>query len=326
MAIKNIEKVAVLLMSLEPQRAREIFYHLDPDEINLVSLAMTRLGVVDSDIVEKVILEFLHDLNQSLNVVGNSKTTEKFLKKVLDDDKYQRVIEKIKDSNTNTVWEMIAELDDTVVAQFIKKEYPQTGALILAKIPSFKAAKILKLLSKEYASEVFMRMMYLDPVKSDTLQNIEKVLEAELVDRSKSFKVDDNSKVVIDIFNNFNKEEEQDFIQLIKDRDPLFAQKVSKALITMEDLIFIKDDGIQTLLKNLDNNTMTIALSGATKTIQRFFLDNMSPRIARIVEDEISNGSNKGSRQDIVDAQMKIIKKVKELVNDGVITLAKDYN
>jgi flagellar motor switch protein FliG len=261
-----------------------------------------------------------------LNVVGNSKTTEKFLKKVLDDDKYQRVIEKIKDSNTNTVWEMIAELDDTVVAQFIKKEYPQTGALILAKIPSFKAAKILKLLSKEYASEVFMRMMYLDPVKSDTLENIEKVLEAELVDRSKSFKVDDNSKVVIDIFNNFNKEEEQDFIQLIKDRDPLFAQKVSKALITMEDLIFIKDDGIQTLLKNLDNNTITIALSGATKTIQRFFLENMSPRIARIVEDEINNASNKGSRQDIVDAQMKIIKKVKELVNDGVIILEKDYS
>jgi flagellar motor switch protein FliG len=323
--IKGIEKVAILLMKLQSDKARTIFNYLDPDEINAISLAMTRLGIVDSDTVEKVILEFLHDLNQSLNVVGNPRTTEKLLKKILDDDKYKTVIEKIKDSNTNTIWEMIADLDDSVIAQFIKNEYPQTAALILAKIPSFKASRVLKQLSKEYATEVLVRMMHLDSVKTETLQNIEKVLEAELLNRSRQFKLDDNSKAVIDIFNNFNKEDEQYFMQLIKDKDPLFANKVAKSLITIEDLVFIKDNGIQQVIKNLDNNSLIIGLSGSPKTIQDLFINNMSQRIARIVEDEIATG-NKYSRQEIIEAQIKIIKVVKNLINDGLIVLDKNLD
>lgn len=324
MSILGTEKAAILIMSLNEEKARQIITHLDSDELNAISVAMTRLGKVDSETVERVLMEFAHDLNQSLDIIGNTKTTEKFLRKVLDESKLNTVLERIKNANTNTIWEMISNLDDAAVAQFIKNEFPQTAALILTKIPSYKAARILKLLSKEYSVEVLRRMMYLDSVKVETLQGVEKVLENQLLDRNSAFNAEDNSKIIAEIFNSLSKADEQYFMSILKEKDPVSAEKIARMMLSFDDLLFIRGDGIQLVIKKVDNNTLMTALSGASEEIKTLFLTNMSQRVARMVEDEISGGA-KYNRKDVFEAQTKILRVVKTMIADGSIVIEKAF-
>ncbi len=325
MLISGIEKAAILIMSLNEDNARQIINYLDQDELNAISVIMTKLGNVDSETVEKVLISFAHDLNQSLNIVGNSKTAERFLSRVLDEQKFNSVLEKIKNANTNTIWEMISNLDDSSVAQFIKHEYPQTAAVILTKLPSYKSAKILKMLSQEYSVEVLRRMMHLDTVKIETLNNLEQVLESQLLDKESAFNTEDNTKVIAEIFNNFSKDDEQMFMGILKDRDPNAAEQIARMMLVIDDLVFIKGDGIQSVIKNIDNNTLISALSGASEEIRDLFLQNMSQRVARMVSDEITGGV-RHSRKEIFEAQSKILKVVKSMIADGTILIEKKFN
>jgi flagellar motor switch protein FliG len=325
MLISGIEKVAIFIMSLNEDNAKQIINALDQDELNAISVAMTKLGNIDSETVEKVLISFAHDLNQSLNIIGNSKTAEKFLSKVLDEQKFNTVLEKIRNANTNTVWEMISNLDDESVAQFIKNEYPQTAAVILTKLPSYKAAKILKMLNSEYAVEVLRRMMYLDTVKVEALHDLEQVLETQLKDKTSAFNVEDNTKVIAEIFNSFSKDDEQLFMNSLKERDPIAADKVSKMMMVFDDLIFIKSNGIQALMQKIDNSTLIIGLSGASEGVREIFLNSMSQRVARMISEEISAGV-KNSKKEIFEAQSKILKVVKAMVGDGTIMIDKRSN
>lgn len=318
------EKAAILMMMLnDDQVVREIFDRLDQSEIYEISLAITQLGHIDSEKVEKVLIEFSHDLNQSLELVGNVKTAEKFLRRIMNEDQSTNLIDKLKHANMNSTWEMLANIDDASIAQYIKHEYPQTAALILTKIPAYKVASILKMLSVEYSIEVLRRMMYLENVKSDTLSNIEKVIEGDLMDFSSPFNKADNSKVIAEIFNNFNKDDELFFMNMLRDKDPMIADKISKSMLTFDDLAFIKDGGIEVVARKIDNHTLIIALSGASQDIQNLFLNTMSQRVARMIFDEINSGT-RYSKKEVMEAQSKILKLVKNMLNDGVIVLEKN--
>lgn len=322
----GIEKAAILMMMLKDDTViKDIFSKLDANEIYEISLAMTNLGRIDSEKVERVLIEFSHDLNQSLEIVGNVKTTEKFLKRILDEGQYDDLLDKLKHANVSSTWEMLANLDDVSIAQFLKNEYPQTSAVVLSKLPSYKSARVLKLLSQEYAIEVLRRMMYLDSVKHDTLKNIERVIENEIVDVSSSLNKEDNSKVIAEIFNNFSKSDEQIFMGALKEKDPDSAERISKSMLSFEDLIFVKDDGINTIIKKIDNNTLVIALAGASDVIQNLFLNTMSQRVARMITDEISAGT-RYTKKEIYDAQTRILKIVKAMIADGVIIIDKNLN
>jgi flagellar motor switch protein FliG len=222
------EKVAILIMILKDDNViREIFNRLDSNEIYEISLAMSNLGHIDSEKVEKVLIEFSHDLNQSLEIVGNTKIAENFLKRILNENDYGKVLDKLKYAHTSSTWEMLNNLNEASIAQFLKNEYPQTSALILSKLSAYKSAKILKMLSQEYSVEVLRRMMYLENVKGETLESVEKVIEGELNDMSSPFNKDDNSKVLAEIFNNFTKEDERFFMNALKNKDPEIAEKIS---------------------------------------------------------------------------------------------------
>jgi flagellar motor switch protein FliG len=324
MKVLGTEKAAILLMSLHEDSAREIMNSLDSDEINTISVAMAKLGNIDSETVEKVLIEFVHDLNQSLTLVGNSKTAEKFLRKVLDEGKIGAVLDKMRSANTNTVWEVLSNLDDNAITQFVKNEYPQTAALILSKIPGYKAAKVLKLLNSEYSAEVINRIVSLNKVKTVTLENLEKVIESELKDKRGIFNTDDNNRIVAEIFNNFSKDDEQYFMNVLKERNPLAAKSVARMMFTFDELAYINPHGIQILIQSVDNNTIIHALSDSSDIVKDAFLGSMSQRVARMVTDEIT--SSRISKKDSIDAQNRILKIAKRMIADGSIVIEKTVN
>jgi flagellar motor switch protein FliG len=322
MTIKGVEKAAILMMTLKDEQViREIFSRLDQSEVYDISLAMTNLGNIESDQVEKVLIEFAHDLNQSLQIVGNVRTAERLLKKVLNENEYNKIFDRIKHANTSSTWDMISNMDDGSVAQFIKYEYPQTTALILSKLPGQKSAKILKLLSKEYAVEVLRRMINLDTVNQDTLTRVERVIESEIGSMSSHFNKQDNISVITEIFNNFSKDEEVFFMNAIREKDEESAEKISKNMLTLEDLLLIKEGGVAAIIQKVDNNTLLAALANAPKEIQDLFLAAMSQRVARMMSDEFA--SNRFSKKDSAEAQIVMLKIVKKLATDGTISIEK---
>ena len=323
MTIKGSEKAAILIMTLQDEEViKSIFSKLDQNEIYEISLAMTNLGNIESDQVEKVLIEFAHDLNQSLQVVGNVRTAERFLKRVLDDQEYNKIIDKIKHANTSSTWDMISNMDDSSVAQFIKHEYPQTAALILSKLPGYKAAKVLKLLSKEYSVEVLRRMVHLDIVQPETLNRVETVIENEISSLSSQFNRPDNIGVIAEIFNNFSKDDEVLFMGALMDKDPNAAEKIAKSMLTFDDLLLLKEDSIVSITQKTDNKTLVTALSGASQAIRDLFLGTMSQRVARMLSDEIDSGS-RFSKKEVMEAQGHILRSVKAMIIDGSITLEK---
>ncbi len=318
MGVSGIEKAAILLMSLHEDNAREIVNSLDSDEINAISVAMAKLGNIDSDAVEKVLIEFIHDLNQSLTLVGNAKTTEKFLRKVLDDNKLNNVLDRMYSANTNTVWEVLSGFDDNAIAKFVKNEYPQTTALILSKIPGHKAAKILKLLNPEYSVEVISRMASLGRVKTTTIENLEKTLEGELKDKHGILNAGDNNRIVAEIFNNFNKDDERYFMETLKARDPIVAKSIAKMMFTFDELAHINPHGIQMIIQSVDNQTIINALVNAEEAVKNTFLSAMSQRIGRMIAEEIQ--SSNISIKENTDAQNRVLKIAKNMIADGSIT------
>lgn len=322
MNIKGAEKAAILIMTLKDEQIiRDIFSRLDQSEIYEISLAMTNLGNIESDQVEKILIEFAHDLNQSLQVVGNVRSAERLLKKVLDENEYNKIFDKIKYANTSSTWEMISNMDDISVAHFIKHEYPQTAAVILSKLPGSKAAKVLKLLSKEYSVEVLRRMINLDPVNPETLTKVERVIESEMGSMSSYFNKQDNLTVVTEIFNNFSKDEEGFYMNAIREMDPETASKIASNMLTFEDLLLVKEDGIASIIQRVENSTLVVALAGASKALQDLFLASMSQRVARMIADEIE--SSRYSKNDSIEAQMHILKVVKTMIADGTISIEK---
>ncbi len=321
---QGIEKAAILMMMIrDSNTVKEIFGRLEQNEIYEISLAMANLGNIDSERVEKIIIEFAHELNQSLQIVGNVKTAELFLKKVLNQEDYERVFNKIKHANTSSTWEMIANLDDISVAKFIKYENPQTAALILSKLSGYKSSRILKNLNKDFSIEILRRMMYLNNVKIDTLNRVERVIESEINNLSSQFNKSDSINIIAEIFNNFSKDDEVVFMDALQEKDPEVATKIARAMLTFNDLEFIQDNGIQEIIKKLDNNTLVTALAGASENTRAAFLNTMSQRVARMIADEIE-GSIKYSKKDISEAQNKIIKLVRNMIADGSIIINKN--
>jgi flagellar motor switch protein FliG len=324
MSINGLEKAAILIMTLQDENLiREIFSKLDQNEIYEISLAMTNLGNIESDKVEKVLIEFAHDLNQSLQLVGNVKTTEKFLKQVLNDQEYNKVIDKIKHANTSSTWDMLGNINDLSIAQFIKYESPQTSALILSKIPGHKAAKILKLLNQDHSIEILKRMIYLDFIEPDILNQVEQVLENEINSMSSQFNKNDNISIIAEIFNNLSKDDEEVFMLALREEVPEAATKIENTILKFEDLLFISEDAIPLIIQQIDNNILITALATADKAIQDQFLKSMSPRVARMIQDEINSG-NRFSKQAISAAQNEILKLVKQMINDDSITINKN--
>lgn len=323
MSITGSEKAAILIMTLQDENLiREIFNKLDPSERYEISLAMTNLGNIESDQVEKVLIEFAHDLNQSLQLIGNVKTAERFLKQVLDDQEYNKVIDKIKHANTSSTWEMMANIDDISVAQFIKYEYPQTAALILSKLPGYKSAKILKLLNHEYAVEVLRRMVHLDSIEPEILTRVEKVIENEIGNMSSQFNKPNNITIISEIFNHFSKDDEGMFMSELRDKAPDAAEKIAKNKLNFEDLLLLDEDTMLLITQKIDNNILIIALSGAAPEMKDMFLRSMSQRVARMIADEVDSGNR--SKKEIAEAQDYILKIVKIMINDGSITLDKN--
>lgn len=319
--LSGAEKSAILLLSIGEENAAKIFELMEEEEIKEVSYAMTNLGSVDPNVIDQLIHDFSNEISGSTSFVGNIANTEKLLEKVLGKDRVNALMDEIRGPAGKNTWEKLGNVNEDMLANYLKNEYPQTVALITSKISPAHAARVLSVLPEEFTFEVIMRMLNMDSVKKEVLDGVEKTLRAEFISTLAKTQKQDSNEIMAEIFNNFDRSNEAKFMGMLEERIPESAEKIKSLMFTFDDLLSINTAGIQILMRTIDKSKLAVALKGASQNIREMFLNNMSQRASKILlEDMESMGPVR--LRDVDEAQSEIVMLAKDLSSKGEIVIA----
>jgi flagellar motor switch protein FliG len=321
--LSGMEKTAIMMISVNKEHAVKLFSMMDDDEIKEVSASMASLGQVDSEIVERVMEEFSEQMSSSGAVMGTYETTEQLLLTALGKDRVDAIMEDIRGPAGRNTWEKLGNVSEEVLAGYLKNEYPQTIALVLSKISPDHAAKVLTELPEDLSMDVIMRMLSMEPVKREVLEDIEKTLRIEFMSNLAKTQRRDSHEMMAEIFNNFDRNTETKFLGDLEDRDQESAERIRALMFTFEDLIKIDGTGVQIVLRNIDKDKLAIALKGASEEVKDMFLNNMSERASKILLEEME-AMGPVRLKDVDEAQMSIVVVAKELAAKGEIVISEN--
>lgn len=310
-------------MSIGEENAIKLFTMMDEDEIREISSIMSSLGQVNAETVERLFVDFAEQVSASGAVVGNYDSTERLLVKALGKGRVDSIMEEIRGPAGRTTWDKLGNVSEEILANFLKNEYPQTIAVVLSKIKSDHAARVLMNLPEDLSVEVLMRMLSMEAVKKEIMDGIEKTLRMEFMNNLAKKQTRDSHEMLAEIFNNFDRNAESKFMGKLEERSASDAERVRALMFTFEDLAKINAAGIQALLRVVDKEKLGIALKGASETIKELFFGNMSERAAKIMKEEME-GKGPVRIKDVDEAQMYVVSQAKDLASKGEIVIASD--
>lgn len=317
------QKAAIFLMSIGEETAINLFSKMEDDEIRELSSIMSNLGQVNSEVVERLFLDFAEQVSATGALVGNYDSTERLLVKALGKGRVDSIMEEIRGPAGRTTWDKLGNVSEEILANFLKNEYPQTIAVVLSKIKSDHAARVLMNLPEDLSLEVMMRMLSMEAVKKDVMEGIEKTLRMEFMSTLAKRQTRDSFELLAEIFNNFDRNSEGKFMGKLEERNAEAAEKIRALMFTFEDLAKIDPSGIQTLLRGIEKEKLAVALKGASETIKDLFLGNMSERAAKILREDMES-TGPVRIKDVDEAQMYIVGIAKDLAAKGEIIIAGD--
>ena len=315
------QKAAILMLSLDEERSSTLFSLMDDEEIKELSVIMASLGKVNSNIMEQLIAEFNEKISSTGNLVGTYESTERLLAKALDKDRVSAIMEEIRGPAGRTMWDKLGNVNEHVLANYLKNEYPQTIAVILSKIKAEHAAKVLALFPENFAMEIVMRMLRMDSVQKEVLDSLEKTLRKEFMSTLSKSTRRDAHELIADIFNSLDRNTEGRFMEALEERNRESAERVKSLMFTFEDLIRVDAQGIQVLLRNVDKDKLAIALKGASDTVKELFFNNMSTRAGKIIKEDM-DAMGPVRMRDVEEAQQYIVSTAKDLANSGEIVVS----
>ena len=315
------QKAAILMLSLDEDRSSTLFSLMDDEEIKELSVIMASLGKVNSNIIEQLITEFNEKITSTGSLVGTYESTERLLAKALDKDRVSVIMEEIRGPAGRTMWDKLGNVNEHVLANYLKNEYPQTIAVILSKIKAEHAAKVLALFPENFAMEIVMRMLRMDSVQKEVLDSLEKTLRKEFMSNLSKQTRRDAHELIADIFNSLDRNTEGRFMEALEERNRESADRVKSLMFTFEDLVRIDSQGIQILLRNVDKDKLAIALKGASETVKELFFNNMSTRAGKIVKEDM-DAMGPVRMRDVEEAQQHIVTTAKDLAASGEIIVS----
>jgi flagellar motor switch protein FliG len=318
--LTGIEKAALLMLSLPEEHATKVFTLLDDSEIKEISQAMTALGKVTPTVVEHMFRDFVDQISTTGSLIGSMESTERLLSKVLSKDKVDSLLDEMRGPAGRTMWDKLGNVNEEMLANYLKNEYPQTIAVVLSRIRSDHAAKVLNLLPDSLAMEVIMRILRMESVQKEVLDEIERTLRTEFMNNLARSTRRDTHEMVADIFNHLDRASETKFLNALEERNADSAERVKNLMFTFEDLVKINNSGIQTLIRVLDKNRLGLALKGASDSIKDLFFKNMSERAAKIMKEDMAALGMVRVR-DVDEAQSYVLTTAKELGSRGEIMI-----
>jgi flagellar motor switch protein FliG len=317
------EKAALLMLAVGEDNAARLFSMMDDDEIRELSQTMANLGTVTSELIEQMLVEFADRISTTGSVTGNYTSTERLLLKVMDRDKVDGIMEEIRGPAGRTMWDKLANVNEMVLANYLKNEYPQTVAVVLSKIKPEHAAKVLGVLPEPFAMEVVMRMLRMEAVQKEVLDDVERTLRNEFMSNLAKTSRRDSHELMADIFNYLDRTLEARFLTALEERNRDSAERIKALMFTFEDLGNLDPGGVQTLLSAADKDKLATALKGASETLRDFFFSNMSERGAKIMKEDMQ-AKGPVRLKDVDEAQMYMVATAKDLAEKGQIIISEN--
>src|SRR6195256_3585906 len=229
-ALSGPKRAAILMLALGEQYGGKVWSLLDDDEGRELSIVMSTLGTVEADVVEDLLLEFVSRMSASGALMGTFDGTERLLQKYLPAERVTGIMDEIRGPAGRNMWEKLSNVQEEVLANYLKNEYPQTVAVVLAKIRHEHSARVLALLPEEFALDVVNRMLKMEAVQKEVLERVENTLRTEFMSNLSQTRRRDAHEVMAEIFNNFDRQTETRFITSLEEDNRESAERIKSLM------------------------------------------------------------------------------------------------
>lgn len=320
-SLSGQQKAATFMLAIGIENSARLFERMDDEEIRELSQAMSNLGTISASIVERLFVEFADQLSSAGGLVGSYDSTERLLRASLSDDRVSQIMEEIRGPAGRTMWDKLGNVNESVLANYLKNEYPQTVAVVLSKIRPDHASRVLSVLPENFAMEVIMRMLRMEAVQKEVLDHVEKTLRAEFMTNLARTARRDSHEMMADIFNSLDRNTENRFMTALEERNRESAETIKGLMFTFDDLIRVDQAGIQMLLRQVEKDTLAIALTGAADEVRDLFFSNMSERAGKMLREDM-DAMGAVRLKDVDEAQAAVVQTAKALADAGEIVIA----
>src|SRR5262245_9934227 len=317
------KRAAVLMLALGEQYGGKIWTMLDDDELRELSIVMSSLGTIDAETVEDLLLEFVSRMSASGALMGTFDATERLLQQYLPPERVLGIMDEIRGPAGRNMWEKLSNVQEEVLANYLKNEYPQTIAVVLSKLKPEHAARVLAILPDDMALDVVNRMLKMEAVQKEVIERVEQTLRTEFMSNLSQTRRRDAHEVMAEIFNNFDRHTETRFITSLEEDNREAAERIKALMFTFDDLIKLDSASAQTLMRNIDKEKLGVALKSANEEVRAFFLGNMSSRAGKMLLDDMA-AMGPVRLRDVDEAQALLVNPAKDLAAKGEITLTKN--
>lgn len=322
--ISGVQKAAILLIALGPEKSSQIFKHLKEDEIEELTLEIANTRSITPQLKEDVIEEFYGIcLAQQYIAEGGIGYAKELLEKALGADKAMDVIGKLTASLQVKPFEFVRKADASQILNFIQDEHPQTIALILSYLSSQQAAMIIAALTPDRQADVARRVATMDRTSPDVIKEVERVLETKLSSLvNQDYTVIGGVDAVVEILNAVDRGTEKHIMETLEIEDPELADEIRKKMFVFEDILLLDDRAIQRVLRDVDNNDLAMALKSATEQVQNAIFNNLSKRLAAMIKEDMEF-MGPVRMKDVEEAQQKIVNIIRKLEDSAEIIISR---
>src|ERR1700740_1170967 len=320
--LSGAERSAVLLLAIGEAHGSQGWRVLDEDEVKEISQVMSNLGSVSATLVEKLLMDFVSQMSGGGSLMGSYESTERLIARLMPQEKVSQIMEEIRGPAGRTMWDKLGNVNESVLGNYLKNEYPQTVSVVLSKIKPEHAARVLGALPEEFALEVVQRMLRMESVQKDILDKVEQTLRVEFMSNLARTAKRDAHEQMAEIFNNFDRQTESRFITALEERSRDSAERIKALMFTFEDLSKLDPGSIQTLLRNGDKDKLALALKGATDSLRDVFFSHMSERAGKILREDME-ALGPVRLKDVDEAQMRMVNDSNDHPNKAKIIIAR---
>lgn len=322
--ITGVQKAAILLIALGPDKSSNVFKHLKEDEIEQLTLEIANTRSVSPAMKDAVLDEFYEVcLAQQYIAEGGIGYAKDLLEKALGSERAKDVIGKLTASLQVRPFEFVRKTDASQLLNFIQDEHPQTIALILSYLSSNQASAIISALSPEKQTDVAKRIAQMDRTSPDVIKEVEKVLEQKLASLvNQDYTIVGGVDSIVDILNTVDRGTEKRIMESLEIEDPELADEIRKKMFVFEDILSLDDRSIQRVLREVDNNELAVALKGSNEEVQNLIFSNLSKRLATMIREDM-DFMGPVRMKDVEEAQQKIVNIIRKLEDSAEIIISR---
>ena len=320
----GIQKAAILLIALGPERSADIFKHLKEDEIEELTLEIANTRSVSPQVKEDVLNEFYQIcLAQQYIAEGGIGYAKELLEKSLGEEKAKAVIGKLTASLQVRPFEFIRRTDSSQLLNFIQDEHPQTIAMILSYLTSAQAALVIGALPPEKQADVAKRIAMMDRTSPDVIKEVERVLEKKLSSLvNQDYTIVGGVDAIVNILNTVDRTTEKHIMESLEIEEPELADEIRKKMFVFEDILLLDDRAIQRVLRDVDNADLGVALKAANEEVQNVIFKNLSKRLAAMIKEDMEF-MGPVRMKDVEEAQQKVVSVIRKLEDSGEIVISR---